>query len=63
MDRAAGWLLTIAVVSLGAPFWFDLLGKVVHLRGAGASRRLQTARVGMSRTAIVKLADHAQGPS
>ena len=30
-----GWLMTIAAVSLGAPFWFDLLGKVAHLRGAG----------------------------
>lgn len=30
-----GWLLTIAAVSLGAPFWFDLLGKVANLRGSG----------------------------
>ena len=30
-----GWLTTVAAVSLGAPFWFDLLGKVAHLRGAG----------------------------
>lgn len=30
-----GWLLTIAAVSLGAPFWFDLLSKVSKLRGAG----------------------------
>ena len=30
-----GWLMTIAAVSLGAPFWFDLLGKVAHLRGVG----------------------------
>ena len=34
-----GWLITIAAVSLGAPFWFDLLGKVANLRGAGASVR------------------------
>ena len=33
-----GWLLTIAAISLGAPFWFDLLGKVAHLRAAGRSR-------------------------
>lgn len=31
-----GWLITAAAVSLGAPFWFDLLGKVANLRGAGA---------------------------
>ena len=30
-----GWLITIAAVSLGAPFWFDLLGKVANLRGSG----------------------------
>lgn len=33
-----GWLFTIAAVSLGAPFWFDLLGKVARLRAAGRSR-------------------------
>ncbi len=30
-----GWLITIAAISLGAPFWFDLLGKVANLRAAG----------------------------
>lgn len=30
-----GWLITIAAVSLGAPFWFDLLGKVANLKGSG----------------------------
>ena len=33
-----GWLLTIAAISLGAPFWFDLLGKIVHLRASGSKR-------------------------
>jgi hypothetical protein len=31
-----GWLLTAAALSLGAPFWFDMLGKLINLRGAGA---------------------------
>jgi hypothetical protein len=31
-----GWLFAIAAVSMGAPFWFDLLKNVVNLRGAGA---------------------------
>ncbi|HTJ76149.1 MAG TPA: hypothetical protein VL337_12390 [Acidimicrobiales bacterium] len=31
----AGWVLTVAAVSLGAPFWFDLLGKVSTLRSSG----------------------------
>ena len=30
-----GWLLTAAALSLGAPFWFDLLNKFINLRGAG----------------------------
>ena len=28
-----GWLFTAAAVSLGAPFWFDLLSRVAKLRG------------------------------
>jgi len=30
-----GWLLTALAVSLGAPFWFDLLNQVVNLRITG----------------------------
>jgi hypothetical protein len=35
LSRLAGWLVTIAALSLGAPFWFDALGKLARLRGAG----------------------------
>ncbi|MDR3416752.1 MAG: hypothetical protein P4L83_11250 [Nevskia sp.] len=31
-EHIPGWLLTAFAVSLGAPFWFDLLGKLVSLR-------------------------------
>lgn len=31
-----GCLVTAIAISLGAPFWFDLLGKVVKIRGTGA---------------------------
>src|SRR5690349_8674347 len=31
---APGWLLTALAISLGAPFWFDMLGKVVSIRAA-----------------------------
>lgn len=34
-SKAAGLLLTIMALSLGTPFWFDLLNKLVNLRGAG----------------------------
>lgn len=30
-----GWLATAIMAGLGAPLWFDLLGKFVSLRGAG----------------------------
>jgi hypothetical protein len=31
----AGWFVTALAASLGAPFWFDLLTKVMHVRGSG----------------------------
>ena len=33
----AGWLVTAFAISLGAPFWFDLLQKLlnINVRGAG----------------------------
>lgn len=34
LTRATGWLLTIVAVSLGSPFWFDVLNKMVNLRSA-----------------------------
>jgi hypothetical protein len=30
-----GWLLTTLAVSLGAPFWFDMLNKIITIRSAG----------------------------
>lgn len=35
---AAGVLITALFVALGAPFWFDVLGRVVKLRAAGRVR-------------------------
>ena len=32
----AGWLITGIAATLGAPFWFDLLGKLIKLRGSGS---------------------------
>lgn len=32
-----GWLLTVLAISLGAPFWFDLLNKIMRVRFAGKS--------------------------
>ena len=35
--KVLGWLVTALAISLGAPFWFDLLRKVVNIRNAGKS--------------------------
>ena len=35
LSTVLGWIITIAAISLGAPFWFDLLSKVANLRGSG----------------------------
>ena len=34
-----GWLIAIAALNLGAPFWFDLLSRVARLRGSGLAER------------------------
>lgn len=36
MSAILGWLTTALLASLGAPFWFELLGRLVNLRGVGA---------------------------
>jgi hypothetical protein len=32
--RLGGWLFTAIAISLGAPFWFDMLNKLINLRAA-----------------------------
>ena len=34
--KMLGWVLTALAISLGAPFWFDLLKKLVNIRSAGS---------------------------
>ncbi|WP_420126997.1 hypothetical protein [Longimicrobium sp.] len=36
-SKLLGLLLTAIAISLGAPFWFDMLNKVISIRGAGRS--------------------------
>ncbi|HEY9616481.1 MAG TPA: hypothetical protein V6C64_06560, partial [Microcoleaceae cyanobacterium] len=31
-----GWLLSGIAIAMGAPFWFDLLGKVMNVRNTGS---------------------------
>jgi hypothetical protein len=35
LRRFPGWLLTIAAITVGAPFWFDTLSRFVNIRGTG----------------------------
>jgi uncharacterized membrane protein YraQ (UPF0718 family) len=30
-----GWILSGLAIAMGAPFWFDLLGKVINVRNTG----------------------------
>lgn len=36
LTKIVGWILTGVAVTLGAPFWFDLLRKLLSLRGGAA---------------------------
>ncbi|MBQ0946384.1 peptidoglycan-binding protein [Ideonella sp. 4Y16] len=40
---ALGWLATALACTLGAPFWFDSLSRLVRLRGSGAAPATTTA--------------------
>jgi hypothetical protein len=44
LSRLVGWLLTILAVSLGAPFWFDILNRAVNLRNAARPPAVTPAR-------------------
>jgi hypothetical protein len=35
LHRLAGWVLTIAAITIGAPFWFDTLNRFINIRGTG----------------------------
>ena len=45
-NKIIGLLLTALAVSLGAPFWFDLLKKVVNIRAAGGLPGAEAAKPG-----------------
>jgi hypothetical protein len=51
-----GWLLMAIAVSLGAPFWFDLLNKLVNLRMAGLKPDKATPVPASGGTAVVAAA-------
>ena len=44
LSKLAGWTITALAIFLGAPFWFDLLSKIVNLRGSGGKPKVQEAK-------------------
>jgi hypothetical protein len=41
--KLMGFILSIIAISVGAPFWFDMLSKFVNLRGAGTKPAASTS--------------------
>ncbi|RYZ22072.1 MAG: hypothetical protein EOO16_10595 [Chitinophagaceae bacterium] len=39
-----GWIITGLALTLGAPFWFDLLNKLISIRSAGAKPKASAAK-------------------
>jgi hypothetical protein len=59
----AGWLATAALTTLGAPFWFDLLSRLIAIRGAGKPKDAATADTAAAATPTAALAAAASPPS
>ncbi len=43
LSKVGGWIITVFALSLGAPFWFDMLNKLVNLRNSGKPTEEGTA--------------------
>jgi hypothetical protein len=77
LASVAGWLVTGLLVSLGAPFWFDLLGRLVSLRSTGgrpspaatdpssatSRRRAETAEPLPAGVGVAAVPGRQQGPA
>ncbi|MEK7257906.1 MAG: hypothetical protein AAB316_24320 [Bacteroidota bacterium] len=55
LSRLAGWLVTALAISLGAPFWFDILKKIITIRSSGNA-------VASSGTVTPQVVINASGP-
>lgn len=40
--KIIGWFITICAATLGAPFWFDMLSKIINIRNAGPKPKTKT---------------------
>lgn len=45
LKKIFGWLFTALAVSLGAPFWFDILSKIVQLRSTGKEIKTENLEI------------------
>jgi hypothetical protein len=45
-ETILGWLITAIATLFGAPFWFDALERIVHLKGSGPSPAEKRAQTG-----------------
>jgi hypothetical protein len=61
--RLAGWIFTAIAMSLGAPFWFDLLNKFVNLRAAAPPPPKVQARPLAAAEALAEPAPRPRAPS
>lgn len=48
--QVPGWIITALAISLGAPFWFDLLNKFMQLRGAISQKKATSLAKTQSKT-------------
>lgn len=62
LSMLAGWALTAIAASIGAPFWFDLLGRFVNIRAAGRAPGEKEAASTPTKPPLVTL-DTTQGVS
>lgn len=57
----AGWLITGIAVTLGAPFWFDLLGRLVKMRGSGPRINGDGAKSGDAQPSTMSITSSTAG--
>jgi hypothetical protein len=54
ISHVIGWILTGALLMLGAPFWFDLLSRLVSLRNSGQAPAAAANDNGSATSALLR---------
>jgi len=62
LRRLLGWFLTTAAISMGAPFWFDLLNKIMNVRNAGTKPESSSNQDGNESSSAPQAPPPAPGP-